>query len=268
MEHDIALLESVADTLCSDTFTHGAIPGGSSASSRRRFDELITTNPPRVASPPAHPGALLAQELARAMSSTAPITLGGGGTSATLRGLSPTAGTLLSSGNAHHSPTGGGLPKYNPAKETLRGELGAALNHLYTSESMLIAVHSRRRQEVLRANVESRELDCAKIASEITEFRKALGNIKSKNLRDRGTAELKTYREWLQRQITRIREILDTRSSNLEEQSLCCVCFEADRSVLLRPCSHLALCEKCSKKVETCPICRSRITSRITVKIS
>jgi len=84
----------------------------------------------------------------------------------------------------------------------------------------------------------------------------------------RPSCELKQHREFLNRQIIRMRKILDERSSTLEEQSLCCICFERDRCVLLRPCSHLALCESCSGRVDSCPICRAHITTKIKVKIS
>ncbi|CAD7923308.1 unnamed protein product [Amoebophrya sp. A120] len=189
-------------------------------------------------------------------SSASTVVLPPGGTS--------TSGTTAS--NIPGSPTTSALQ----SAEILRTELGMAMNHMYTCESLIAATHSRRRMEVLRANVESRSLDCAKIASEITELRQKLSQMKCSQheLAQRPTPDLKTYREWLQWQISRIREILDTRSTNLEEQSLCCICFERDRSVLLRPCSHLALCGVCSGKVDTCPICRSRIMSRIQVKIS
>lgn len=156
--------------------------------------------------------------------------------------------------------------------ESVRTELGLAMNHLYTCESYIQAMNSRHRREMLRAQLEMREMDAAKLMSEITELKKKLHSLRPENKRalylERSTLDLKTHREWLHNQITRIRSIIDMRSSTLEEQSLCCVCFERDRSVLLRPCSHLALCENCSKKVSNCPICRSRITTKINVKVS
>ena len=53
----------------------------------------------------------------------------------------------------------------------------------------------------------------------------------------------------------------------MEEQSLCCVCFERERNVLLQPCAHLAICSVCAEQVGGCPICRQKITKRIKVKI-
>ena len=44
------------------------------------------------------------------------------------------------------------------------------------------------------------------------------------------------------------------------EQSLCVVCLERHRNVVLRPCFHLALCETCCRAMaddQRCPICRT-----------
>lgn len=45
------------------------------------------------------------------------------------------------------------------------------------------------------------------------------------------------------------------------EECLCKVCFEADLDVLLMPCRHLVVCEKCSALLDTCPTCRGHIES-------
>lgn len=159
----------------------------------------------------------------------------------------PSPGATAGSGSANTSSSAAQPPSAvtvtsptSSSAELLRTELGLALNHLYTCESLLASMHTRRRREVLRANVESREIDCAKIASEISELKKTLSQIRGgeKAVKKRGTPELKTYREWLQRQISRIREILDTRSTTLEEQSLCCTknsfaFVPSSRSILL-----------------------------------
>lgn len=49
--------------------------------------------------------------------------------------------------------------------------------------------------------------------------------------------------------------------------TLCCVCYDKPKSMLLLPCRHLCLCSHCSllDAVRTCPICRSRIQDRIEV---
>ena len=39
----------------------------------------------------------------------------------------------------------------------------------------------------------------------------------------------------------------------------CIICLTENKCFLFIPCKHLACCEKCSKKVKNCPICRSKI---------
>ena len=42
--------------------------------------------------------------------------------------------------------------------------------------------------------------------------------------------------------------------------SKCCNCFSNLRDIVTLPCSHLCLCERCSKKVEKCPACQETIS--------
>lgn len=43
----------------------------------------------------------------------------------------------------------------------------------------------------------------------------------------------------------------------------CIICMSSKRNTLLIPCKHLNLCGTCSNKVDSCPICRKPIESRI-----
>jgi hypothetical protein len=43
------------------------------------------------------------------------------------------------------------------------------------------------------------------------------------------------------------------------ERSLCCVCLDHPRCVVLQPCWHYALCETCAQFVSCCPICRQNV---------
>lgn len=40
---------------------------------------------------------------------------------------------------------------------------------------------------------------------------------------------------------------------------LCKVCFSEEMNVVLMPCRHLAVCERCSGRVSSCPICHSHV---------
>ena len=47
----------------------------------------------------------------------------------------------------------------------------------------------------------------------------------------------------------------------------CMVCCEMPSDTLFLPCYHLAICSLCSPRIKKCLICRSDVTSKITVKI-
>ncbi|KAJ3207783.1 hypothetical protein HDU67_007250 [Dinochytrium kinnereticum] len=51
----------------------------------------------------------------------------------------------------------------------------------------------------------------------------------------------------------------------INDSERCVVCLERRRGVLLLDCKHLVLCHSCSEAVTHCPICRTRISQRITV---
>jgi DNA segregation ATPase FtsK/SpoIIIE-like protein len=58
-------------------------------------------------------------------------------------------------------------------------------------------------------------------------------------------------------------------SSEAEQRSLCCVCQDAKKTVLLLPCRHLCLCSGCCTRLRSsgglCPICRVLITDSLDV---
>eukprot|EP00386_Alphamonas_edax_P011342 GDKI01035992.1.p1 GENE.GDKI01035992.1~~GDKI01035992.1.p1 ORF type:complete len:400 (-),score=75.54 GDKI01035992.1:22-1221(-) len=46
----------------------------------------------------------------------------------------------------------------------------------------------------------------------------------------------------------------------------CVICMSEQRKILLVPCGHVALCEPCSLSVETCPLCKADISSRVRLR--
>lgn len=56
----------------------------------------------------------------------------------------------------------------------------------------------------------------------------------------------------------KIREL----SKQNRESRLCVVCQERRKSHVLTPCWHFALCARCSKEVDDCPMCRQKIHKR------
>lgn len=64
--------------------------------------------------------------------------------------------------------------------------------------------------------------------------------------------------------------ILSAAEQANNERVQCCVCIYREKSVLLRPCNHLCLCETCLQAVlnvppARCPICRTIIESHLNV---
>jgi hypothetical protein len=56
--------------------------------------------------------------------------------------------------------------------------------------------------------------------------------------------------------------------NELENRTKCCVCRFQDREVVLQPCMHLVLCRGCAMRVTLCPLCRRRIETHATVRVS
>jgi len=52
---------------------------------------------------------------------------------------------------------------------------------------------------------------------------------------------------------------LKSNLTNEKEKYMCNICFENAKNVIIAPCYHFVSCKTCSKRLETCPICRSEI---------
>ena len=50
-------------------------------------------------------------------------------------------------------------------------------------------------------------------------------------------------------------------------QDMCVICLEKPSIIALRPCGHVCLCQKCSRKMQPldCPICNTAITGTLKV---
>ena len=49
-------------------------------------------------------------------------------------------------------------------------------------------------------------------------------------------------------------------SKKVDSRSPCVICTEDPANMIILNCMHVCLCDKCSKKINKCPICRSGIT--------
>jgi hypothetical protein len=45
----------------------------------------------------------------------------------------------------------------------------------------------------------------------------------------------------------------------------CCVCLSKRRTHVMIPCGHRAICEECAPAINTCPICRAAVTTKVKV---
>ncbi|XP_065928029.1 uncharacterized protein [Magallana gigas] len=55
--------------------------------------------------------------------------------------------------------------------------------------------------------------------------------------------------------------------SELRQKTKCKVCLDFELEVMFQPCNHLCCCRSCGERVETCPVCRSPIESRVRTLI-
>ncbi|XP_078586108.1 baculoviral IAP repeat-containing protein 7-A-like [Branchiostoma floridae x Branchiostoma japonicum] len=51
----------------------------------------------------------------------------------------------------------------------------------------------------------------------------------------------------------------------LREERLCKICMEEGMEIVFVPCGHLAVCQKCSASLHSCPICRKQIDGTVRV---
>ena len=76
-------------------------------------------------------------------------------------------------------------------------------------------------------------------------------------------AQVKQEKQEIQREMAEL--VHDKEKA--EDRVLCAVCMECERDTVLLPCAHLAVCSTCAT-VRDCPICRSAVHKRLTVKLS
>ena len=54
---------------------------------------------------------------------------------------------------------------------------------------------------------------------------------------------------------------------DLDRNTTCLLCLEAQRSVLFKPCNHFACCSCCAARQRDCPVCRSRVVAQMKIKL-
>jgi len=57
------------------------------------------------------------------------------------------------------------------------------------------------------------------------------------------------------------------RNKIVNDDRLCCICTYEPSNTFFLPCGHLKCCQKCSAKIDICPICRSKIEEKRKVYV-
>lgn len=168
-----------------------------------------------------------------------------------------------------------------------RGTLFEAVNRNKLIEDELIGV--KLEKENFQAKVESLREKMSKnqeVLSSLEEEKSRLQNelqLHQKELHQTELSQLlcdlideQTLKSWDRAKILQIEEtlqdsislVMNTRRQT-ERETLCCVCLEGEKTVLILPCKHLCLCKPCSrnKRIRTCPVCRTKIGRRMSVNV-
>ena len=56
-------------------------------------------------------------------------------------------------------------------------------------------------------------------------------------------------------------------NKDVSDIELCSVCIDKRKNIMFTPCNHVCVCEECSIKVSSCPICRGDIEKKTKVYI-
>lgn len=71
-----------------------------------------------------------------------------------------------------------------------------------------------------------------------------------------------------EKQKIEITPILIEEGETLTMEISCNICLTYKRDTVFQPCGHFLVCLTCAKKLESCPVCRSKIIDRISVYTS
>lgn len=125
--------------------------------------------------------------------------------------------------------------------------------------------HERRRYEL---DEQRRELEIQKMkldeenrvqslkpSNEIEKLKKELDELKSRKVQIVGPSE----NAGLEGQPNEAK--IQDDHEQLIENTLCTICKDRKKNVLIEPCRHICVCEECNALVTTCPLCRVAKTS-------
>jgi hypothetical protein len=65
--------------------------------------------------------------------------------------------------------------------------------------------------------------------------------------------------------LTRRAELAQSEEERRARELSCAVCLDAPRGVAYGPCGHVACCAECAPKVDTCPLCKQGVRTRMCI---
>ncbi|XP_041473345.1 RING finger protein unkempt homolog isoform X2 [Lytechinus variegatus] len=74
--------------------------------------------------------------------------------------------------------------------------------------------------------------------------------------------KLKQLQSQLKLDLERVEKVL-----HIRENFTCCLCHDRERSVVVGPCQHLALCSSCATTVSECPVCHIQVNNKTNVVV-
>jgi hypothetical protein len=96
-----------------------------------------------------------------------------------------------------------------------------------------------------------------------------LRSISPDSLRPASVDELAELSAHCERTQLSVKEAMSRLSDERQEGTVCCVCRDRPKSVVLLPCKHLCLCEPCAgtggRRIARCPMCRQHISDMLHV---
>eukprot|EP01116_Phalansterium_solitarium_P019181 TRINITY_DN5287_c0_g1_i1.p1 TRINITY_DN5287_c0_g1~~TRINITY_DN5287_c0_g1_i1.p1 ORF type:complete len:715 (-),score=143.48 TRINITY_DN5287_c0_g1_i1:362-2506(-) len=129
--------------------------------------------------------------------------------------------------------------------------------------------HQARRIKELEAEVQETEIQNLSIVDEmrrehsvaVDRFKRELAHLNGDELDTLDLSSLRDLAARLKDATMKVDKAIELESQKHEEARLCAVCLENEKDTLLLPCSHLVICESCSRRnISLCPVCRKKIT--------
>lgn len=131
-------------------------------------------------------------------------------------------------------------------------------NHVLHLERQVVDLQSQLECEKVACNSLREQLDLRAVAE--MELRERAGMAEACAMEtERALDGLKQEHQKLQMEVDRLNNECETE----KEKTLCCICYEKNKNILMLPCQHLIACRDCALRIQAesnrCPTCREPI---------